>query len=389
MTLKVRVPLEHPVLYVVGALLTGLLACGPSPQATVVSDLPAGQTDQQPEDALATQVAQALAATLAAASTGPIGGGWFIDTFDQPELLEAWSWIREDPAAWDLTGRPGWLRLDTGNYFMIGEGGNAPLLLVPAPDDDFELRARLDFRPTEDFQFSGLLVYQDDDNFVALGRAYCGITTTCPGDGVYLDSDQAFLTGAWESISRGGLPFGPIWLRLVRQGTTYTGFWSIDADVWTEVGSYTADLTPASVGLLAANAAAGAPSASGHFDLFQVMAIVPVNLGTTDICPEPMDSLRFVGHSYLASGHFLVTLGKPEGFEARDYTLLVDEVPYACSTLGERVDRIYCTNASYPRSGLLPIQLLSSDSSCSYQTPLDAISVIPRQPTAAPGGKYY
>ena len=209
--------------------------------------------------------AGAGAPTVGAASTA------FHDDFDSAGLGEGWSWIRENPAAWNLVERPGWLRMDAGDSFLLRAGGDAPLLLRPAPDGDFEIRTRLDFAPTANFHFAGLLIYQDDDHFVALGRAFCGIVPPCVGDGVYLDNDEALQAGDARTIAQAGLPQGEtVWLRLVRQGSTYTGYWSSDGGTWTLVGSTTGGFSPEQVGLMATTSASGAAPASAAFDVFQV-----------------------------------------------------------------------------------------------------------------------
>jgi predicted amidohydrolase YtcJ len=191
------------------------------------------------------------------------------DDFEGQELGGDWSWVRPDPARWSLEAEPGWLSLSTGDATLLGPGGDAPLLLQPAPAGDFELRTRLAFAPRENFQFAGLLVYRDDDHFVALGRGYCGFIPPCLGDGVYLDNDEAVVGGRAETIAGGGLPVGAIDLRLVRQGQAYIGYWSADGETWSEVGSTAATFDPRSVGLMAATSATGSEALEAEFDFFQ------------------------------------------------------------------------------------------------------------------------
>ncbi len=195
------------------------------------------------------------------------------DDFDLPELGPGWSWVRPDPGRWSLDAQPGWLRLSTGDAILLGAGGDAPLLLQPATEGDFELQTRLAFSPQENFQFAGLIVYQDDDHFVALGRGACSFVPPCVGDGVYLDNDEALLAGGAETIASGGLPVGEaIDLQLVRRGNTYTGYWSADGETWTEVGSTMAAFTPQWVGLMATAGDAEAEALVAAFDFFQAVS---------------------------------------------------------------------------------------------------------------------
>lgn len=202
--------------------------------------------------------------SAAAPSTG------FREDFNAANLGDGWSWIREAPDSWSLADRPGWLSLGTGDFSLLRAGGDAPLLVHPAPDGDFEMLTRVDFAPTANFHFAGLVVHQDDDHFVALGRAFCGFIPPCVGNGVYLDNDEAVLGGSTETVAAGGLPRGAIWLRLVRQDSTYTGSWSPDGETWMPVGSTTANFTPRNVGLMATTSGSGAAPVSANFDFIQV-----------------------------------------------------------------------------------------------------------------------
>jgi beta-xylosidase len=191
--------------------------------------------------------------------------------FDGAGLGQGWSWIRERPDLWSLGLQPGWLSLSTGDFFMLRSGGDAPLLVRAAPGGDFELHTRVDFQPTQNFQFAGLVIYGDDDHFVALGRAFCGIVPPCVGDGIYLDNDETLIAGATDTLAVGNLPPDEaIWLRLVRQGSTYSGSWSPDGETWTPVASTRADFNPTAVGLMATAGSGGAAPAEAAFDIFEI-----------------------------------------------------------------------------------------------------------------------
>ena len=195
----------------------------------------------------------------------------FREDFAGTSLSQGWSWIREHPDSWSLADRSGWLSLSTGDFSMLRAGGDAPLLIRAAPGGDFELRTLVDFHPTQNFQFAGLVVYQDDDHFVALGRAFCGIVPPCVGDGVYLDNDEAMIAGVVNTLAAGNLPpTEPIWLRLIRQGSSYSGSWSLDGEAWMPVGSTVANFDPTGVGLMATTSAGGAPPATAGFDIFEI-----------------------------------------------------------------------------------------------------------------------
>lgn len=201
--------------------------------------------------------------------------GVYTDNFESAVLDPGWSWVRENPTAWTLTGRPGWLFLDTAQGRLLFAGGDAPLLLRAAPEGDLEAVVLLDMHPTEDFQSAGLILYQDDDHFVALSRAFCG-KGACLGDGVYMDDDQRGMSGGFPDNAVSGLPSaGPIYLKLVRQGTLITGYWSADGSDWTRVAETHADLVEARIGLYADNSLPGRATVPAYFDQFRVGPAAP------------------------------------------------------------------------------------------------------------------
>jgi hypothetical protein len=379
------------VLCAVSAVFVLLIACGANQSAIDAAVNATRTADKAASDAAVPTASEALPGvrpTIAPAVAEPSGAS-FSDDFGQPTLAPGWAWTREDPAAWSLTDRSGWLRLTTRDADLLGPGGTAPLLLQAAPGTDFELRTLIEFAPTKDFHFAGLMVYQDDDHFVALGRSYCGLVPVCLGDGVYFDNDEAFMAGDANVVAQGGLPAGQaIWLRLVREGATYTGLWSSDGASWTSIGTTTTELTPKYVGLMATNGETGAVAAAAYFDIFEVLAPPEPIDGQAASCPESMADLRYVSHGYLESGWFLVTLGKPGGFESSEYTLRVNGSPFECTTLSGRLDRIYCTGRTAPPPGLVQVELLDAGSSCTFGIPFASISVLPKPQPTSSGGYY-
>ena len=97
--------------------------------------------------------------------------GWK-DQFDSPTLDSRWEWVREDPTHWSLTDNSGSLRITTqeGSLWMGGTGKN--ILLTPPNMEDFQITTKVTFSPSENFQTASVAVYQDDDNYIELGRRY-------------------------------------------------------------------------------------------------------------------------------------------------------------------------------------------------------------------------
>ncbi|MGE5251230.1 MAG: DUF1349 domain-containing protein [Bacteroidota bacterium] len=186
-------------------------------------------------------------------------------------LASNWSWSGVDPHDVSLTAQRGYAQftLRPGYAFETGLG---TLLLRPAPQGDFEIGTRLVFRPIHDYQFAGLIVYESRDAYLQAGREMCRDAGTCVGDGLYMDR---YVTGRLQS---GGVHLefkGPsvIYLRLRRQGQTYTLFTSADGAVWSPIGQRQTDMTPAYVGLFAGQNPVGGPTA--YFDYFEIRSVPP------------------------------------------------------------------------------------------------------------------
>lgn len=153
------------------------------------------------------------------------------DDFQTDQLGRGWRWVREDAAHWNLTARPGWLRIVTqfGSLYRTEHNDQRNLLLVDPPGGQFELRTRLDFHPEQDFQAAGLIAYQDDDNYVLLERAFSSFAV---GDGIYLDLEwRGDLESQCRPVSGRALE-----LRLARDASEWVGYFRLGTGGWEEVG---------------------------------------------------------------------------------------------------------------------------------------------------------
>ena len=156
------------------------------------------------------------------------------DDFVTPVLHPSWSWINEDPAFWSLTDQPGFMRLTTYNGATVDKN----LLVQDTPVGTYAITTRLLFEPTSNFQMAGLVVYGAGDNLLMFGRAYCDpASAACVGNGIYFDNVDG--GGFGENFATAVPVPDEAYLRLVREGRTYSGYVSPDGIGWMLVGRHT------------------------------------------------------------------------------------------------------------------------------------------------------
>jgi hypothetical protein len=193
------------------------------------------------------------------------------DDFNHTTLDQRWMWNFNDPSRWSLSAYPGFLEILTDS----GDVGLKNLALQYAPLGDFAISTRLLYLPVRNYEVAGIVLWQDRRNYLMLARGYADLASGGVGTGIYF-----FRT---ENGHRVGSDFGTslpsvveVYLRVVRQGNTYTGYYSLDGATWTLVGSHTpsAGVLLSRVGLTAAqDLAAGAMPAD--FDYFNFSAYAP------------------------------------------------------------------------------------------------------------------
>jgi beta-xylosidase len=156
--------------------------------------------------------------------------------------------------------------IQSGN---IGYGEPTPnnLLLREAPAGNFEIATLVNFTPTSNYQFAGLLIYQDDETAIQLGRAFCNATDVCVGNGIYFDSIQNEIN-LGTNYPTTTLNQSQAYLRLRGEGATYTGYYSEDGINWTVIGQHTRNFDSFRIGLIAAQA--GEAETTADFDYFTI-----------------------------------------------------------------------------------------------------------------------
>ena len=190
---------------------------------------------------------------------------FFRDKFDG-KLETGWIWMREVPDQWNLAAVPGSLQIDTGRGF-INSQNMSNVLLRPVPEGDFQIETKLSFLPDDNFQFAGLIIYEDEYNFLQAGRAYCH-SGVCVRNGLYMNHYQNGLIVPPNF----GQPYqqsNVVILRLIRKGAAYIFEMSADGRMFFIVGEHVSDINPIQIGLATGQNIEGA-IIPALFDYFEI-----------------------------------------------------------------------------------------------------------------------
>jgi len=243
--------------YIVLTSTLFILACGtlsqpPATQATTIP--PPTQEPAQPP-------------TQIPATESIVDPNYFRDDFDN-KLGDGWGWLHEDPNNWSLAAVPGSLQINVVGG-QVSDETITNLLLRAAPPGDFQIETKVTFRPTADFQFAGLIIYESPPNLIQAGRAFCDLPDVCVGEGLYVDyySNGSFVTPNFAAA----YTESEIYLRLIRQGDTYTFQTSSDGSEWILRGGTVSPMNPLQIGLAAGQNTSGPIPAL--FDYFEVRSL--------------------------------------------------------------------------------------------------------------------
>ncbi|MFN2303072.1 MAG: DUF1349 domain-containing protein, partial [Anaerolineales bacterium] len=183
------------------------------------------------------------------------------------KLDAGWRWVDESQANWGfedfgMAAGDGSLSIRVEDGTLAGSANNVKsVLLREAPAGDWAIgtRTELWIYPYLDGQQGGLIVYQDDDNYMTMVHSFkqgyrLEWTVEMDGEIVVHDMD-------WSEL---GVP-----MRIERKGNTYTAWYSYDGVEWLAMPiSITVDWSSPQVGLTAFGPQ-GDEWVTAHFDYFR------------------------------------------------------------------------------------------------------------------------
>jgi beta-glucosidase len=183
------------------------------------------------------------------------------DEFKTDVTGEQWEWIREHPSNHSLSKKPGWFTITSEPGDVSESTNNAKNMLLQSANNDWTIETKLSAsRVPAQPENAGIMVYQDDMNFVKLmfraviktvrfGRQ--GGQQQRPGT-IDLIMEENDIT---KSVASFNLP-APITgedellLRLEKRGSLYTGYYALDGENFEMLGTADMLLKDIRVGLI-------------------------------------------------------------------------------------------------------------------------------------------
>jgi hypothetical protein len=202
------------------------------------------------------------------------------DHFNAPALdTSLWAFVNPlGDASYAMTGTQFSITIPAGTSHDITEAGNfAPRIMQSVTNPlNFEVYVKFDALMDNAFQMNGIQVWQDSLNFLRL-EFYKG------GNGLNRLA-WSFVNGVHQDVGTSALEMGPtapMYMKIIRQGNTWTQYWSLNGINYTLGATFTRTMNVTKIGVYAANAGFPSPSSpafTGLFDYFLTTDPLPVQL---------------------------------------------------------------------------------------------------------------
>ena len=214
------------------------------------------------------------------------------DTFKKGTPDKAWHWVREDAAAWK-PGENG-LELTAGKGDITLANNSATNILLQQANTDWTVETKMQCltTPAPPAQNAGIVAYQCDDNFVKFVRT-ATFSFRRPGDAGAAPSPgqlQLVVEENGQQKSVANLPLDGVamqdnvlWLRLDKQGDTYTAWYSVDGKKFEKMGTAQAVLKDVQAGVIACEGVMTMMGRGGGFGRgMQMPAAAPLKVNFSD-----------------------------------------------------------------------------------------------------------
>jgi hypothetical protein len=165
------------------------------------------------------------------------------DEFNAPSLGKPWEWVRENKGTVSLSKNTGALTITSEIGDLSEVSNNAKNLLLQSANNDWTIDTKLVCsRVPSQPENGGILVYQDDDNFVKLVLRAVTKTTRQTGAqpgtiDLIVEENGIAKSMASFNLRKEITGTSALMLRLDKKGSTYTAFYSLDGEKFEKLGS--------------------------------------------------------------------------------------------------------------------------------------------------------
>ncbi len=195
--------------------------------------------------------------------------------FDSTSMAKGWSFVREDKANWSLKNRPGYLSITTQPGDLSGSKNSLKNILTqPAKDSNFVVSTKLDFKPGENGQNAGLIIYGDDDNYYTLTRDNLS-------GAAFIARNESKGTSKTLGRKTDVITSATSYLKIEKNGDIYTSYYSADGSTWTQLAQTSGiNIANPKIGVIAGTTKTQTKSINADFDY--------IHYGIYDPNPSPI-----------------------------------------------------------------------------------------------------
>jgi beta-glucosidase len=185
------------------------------------------------------------------------------DEFNNPVIGKPWEWVRENTATYSLSKNAGSLTITSETGDVSEASNSAKNLLLQSANNDWTIETKMVCsRIPSQPENAGILVYENDDNFVKLMlRAVIKTTRAArSSDGSEVQPGTIDLIIEENGIAKSMASFNlrksvtvnnPLILKLEKNGSIYTAFYSLDGEKFEKLGTADILLKDIRAGLMA------------------------------------------------------------------------------------------------------------------------------------------
>jgi beta-glucosidase len=170
------------------------------------------------------------------------------DEFNAASIAKPWEWVRENKATNSLSKNPGSLTITSEQGDVSENSNNAKNILLQSANNDWTIDTKLVCsRIPSQPENAGILVYENDDNFVKLMlRAVTKTTRTGRSTGPEMQPGTVDLIIEENGIAKSMASFNlrkeitgnnALILKLEKNGAVYTAYYSLDGQKFEKLGT--------------------------------------------------------------------------------------------------------------------------------------------------------